>query len=92
MVAHELHGGKAFDLITVQSPFEGVVDIVQRSVVAELGSPDGSLYGAVLTVVELAVDQVRDELVLCHFLFNGVFQRGFKSVVHTEQAHLAQFL
>ena len=92
MVAHELHSGKPLDLITVEAPFEGIVDIIQCSVVTELGGSDRTLHSPVFTIIELALNQVRYELVLGHLFFDGVLQRGLKSVMHAEQAHLAQFL
>ena len=76
---------KPLDLIAVEAPFEGIVYIIQCSVVTELGGSDRPLHSPVFTVVELALNQVRHELVLSHFLFDSVLKRGLKSVVHTKQ-------
>ena len=92
MVARELHSGKPLDLITVETPLEGIVDIIQGGVVTELGGSDSPFNSSVLAVVPFTVNQVRYELVLGHLLFDSVLQRGLKSVVHTKEAHLAQFL
>lgn len=92
VVEDELHSGKPLDLITVGAPLEGIADIIQSSVVTELGGSDRPFNSSVLTVVSFTVNQMRCELVLVHFLFDSVLQRVLKSVVHTKEAHLAQFL
>lgn len=84
MVAYELHGRQPIDLIAVEAPLVGIIDIVQCGVVTELGGSDRPLHSPVFTIIELALDQVRYELVLGHLLFDSVLQRGFKSVVHAE--------
>ena len=63
VVAHELHSGKPLDLITVETPLEGIVDIIQGGVVTELGGSDSPFNSSVLAVVPLPDRQERARVI-----------------------------
>lgn len=67
MVALEFHSGKPLDLITVEDPLKGIVDIIYVCVVTELGSSDSLFNSSVLAVVPFTVNQMRYELVWAIF-------------------------
>ena len=59
VVAHELHSSKASDLIAVEAPLEGIANIIQCSVVTELGGSDRPLHNSVFTIVTRFAPSVR---------------------------------
>ena len=59
VVAHELHSSKASDLIAVEAPLEGIANIIQCSVVTELGGSDNPLHSSVFTIVTRFAPSVR---------------------------------